>query len=78
MVKYFAVTYKAENIAFSHKIFWFVLFLLTFDIFKVSKYVRVDTDGNLRDIKFYPQKGKLVNKWLLKFEGKERKTYKNL
>ena len=34
--------------------------------------MRVDTDGNLRD-KFYPQKGKLVNKWLLKFEGKERK-----
>ena len=33
MVKYFAVAYKAENIAFSHKIFWFVLFLLTFDIF---------------------------------------------
>ena len=26
----------------------------------------VDTDGNPRDIKFYPQKGKLVNKWLLK------------
>ena len=78
MVKYFAVAYKAENIAFSHQIFWFVLFLLTFDIFKVSKYVRVDTDGNLRDIKFYPQKGKLVNKQLLKFEGKERKTYRNL
>ena len=35
--------------------------------------MRVDTDGNLRD-KFYSQKGKLVNKWLLKFEGKERKT----
>jgi len=33
MVKYFAVAYKAENIDFSHNIFLFVLFLLTFDIF---------------------------------------------
>ena len=58
MVKYFAMAYNAKNIAFCHNIFWFVLFLLTFDIFEVSKYVCVDTDDNLRD-KFYPQKGKL-------------------
>ena len=78
MVKYFAVAYKAENIAFSHKIFCFVLFLLTFDIFQVSTEVCACRYRWQPERQVLSSKRKLVNKWLLKFEGKERKTYRNL